>query len=119
MKKLDISYQALDLARFARLLENVPRELYNGCVRLYDYLTAHNKDLVLTVALIEQFALWHKAKDGGLTPLHQAYLEVLENARRPLGLKTIAIKLGLDEKTVEEDVEPLLVKLGLVERGVK
>ncbi len=119
LTKLGISFEPLDIARFARLLENVPRELYNGCIRLYDYLSAHDHKLVLSGMLIEQFAERNKAQEGGLTPLHQSYLDVLISANRPIGLKTIAIKMWVDEKTVEEDIEPLLVKLGLVERAAK
>lgn len=105
------------------MLENVPRELYNGCIRLYDYLNAEkaekaeNEVLMLSVDLIKEFALRNKSKEGGLSPLHESYLSVLELANRPLGLNTIAVKMGLDEKTVEEDIEPLLIKLGYVERG--
>ena len=116
MRKLGISYEALDLARFARLLENIPRELYNGCLRVYDYLNAHHQDLVLSGQIIEQFTVWNKAQEGGLTTLHQQYLDILKIAARPLGLTTISMKMGVDEKTIEEDIEPLLVKLGYVER---
>jgi len=43
-------------------------------------------------------------------------LEILREADRPLGLKTIAIQLGINEKAVEEDIEPLLMKLGKIEK---
>ena len=115
LRKLGISYEALDLARFARLLENIPRELYNGCLRVYDYLNAHHQDLVLSAQIIEQFTVWNKAQEGGLTTLHQQYLDILKAAARPLGLTTISMKMGVDEKTIEEDIEPLLVKLGYVD----
>ena len=51
-----------------------------------------------------------------MTPLHLKYLEILHNADRPLGIKTIAVQLGINEKAVEEDVEPLLLKLGKIEK---
>ena len=116
LRKLGISYEALDLARFARLLENIPRELYNGCLRVYDYLNAHHQDLQLSAQIIEQFTVRNKAQEGWLTALHQQYLDILKVAARPLGLTTISMKMGVDEKTIEEDIEPLLVKLGYVER---
>ena len=84
MKKLDISYQALDLARFARLLENVPRELSNGCIRMYDYLNSRqlpatsHQQLKLSEKDIEEFATRSNTQEGGLTALHQAYLDVLK-----------------------------------------
>ena len=51
-----------------------------------------------------------------MNPLHAKYLEILRDANRPLGLKTIAIQLGVNEKAVEEDIEPLLMKLGKIEK---
>ncbi|MDO4713318.1 MAG: Holliday junction DNA helicase RuvB C-terminal domain-containing protein [bacterium] len=44
-------------------------------------------------------------------PIHKSYLEILQNANRPLGIKTLAVQLNLNEKTLEEDIEPLLLKL--------
>lgn len=117
LDKFGIGFQTSDLVGFARLLENVPRELYNGCVRVFDYLNVHHKKLELSALSIEEFAVRNKTKEWGLSPLHEAYLRVLETANRPLWLNTIAVKLWLDEKTVEEDIEPLLIKLGFVERG--
>ena len=52
-----------------------------------------------------------------MTPLHAKYLEILEKAERPLGVKAIAVQLGINEKAVEEDVEPLLLKLGKIEKS--
>lgn len=52
-----------------------------------------------------------------MTPLHAKYLEILEKADRPMGVKAIAVQLGVNEKAVEEDVEPLLLKLGKIEKS--
>ncbi|HCB51929.1 TPA: hypothetical protein DEP21_05200 [Patescibacteria group bacterium] len=52
-----------------------------------------------------------------MTPLHTKYLDILREADRPLGLKTIAVQLGINEKAVEEDIEPLLMKLGKIEKS--
>ena len=46
-----------------------------------------------------------------MTPLHKRYLEILAEADRNVGVKAIAVQLGINEKAVEEDVEPLLLKL--------
>jgi Holliday junction resolvasome RuvABC ATP-dependent DNA helicase subunit len=34
-----------------------------------------------------------------------------------MGLKTIAIKLNSDPETIENDIEPLLLKLGKIEKS--
>lgn len=107
------------IKEFAKLVENIPRELHNVCVRMYDYLNVHHKNLELSIQAIEEFASWNNAREGGLNTLHTAYLEVLDAANRPMSLNTIAVKMWLDEKTVEEEIEPLLIKLGYVERGLR
>ncbi len=106
-----------EIKEFAKLVENIPRELHNACVRMYDYLNVHHKSLELSMDAIEEFATWNNAREGGLNMLHTAYLDVLDGANRPMSLNTIAVKMWLDEKTVEEEIEPLLIKLGYVERG--
>lgn len=65
----------------------------------------------MTDALREEFLQHSKIDEGGMTPLHAKYLEILEKADRPLGAKAIAVQLGINEKAVEEDIEPLLLKL--------
>ena len=57
--------------------------------------------------------------DGGLTDLHQKYLTLLRDAETTLGLKTIALKLGINEKAVEQDIEPLLLKNNLIQKTSK
>ncbi|MDR2415046.1 MAG: hypothetical protein LBD75_00025 [Candidatus Peribacteria bacterium] len=51
-----------------------------------------------------------------MTSLHQQYLDILLHYDRPLGAKAIAAQLGVSEKSLEEDIEPLLLKLGKIEK---
>ena len=64
----------------------------------------------------ENFLLHSKIDDGGMTPLHAKYLDILREADRPLWVKAISVQLWINEKAVEEDVEPLLLKLGKIEK---
>lgn len=73
--------------------------------------TSEGQDIILTAELRDMFLQQSKIDEGGMTPLHQKYLEIVATADRPLGVKTIAVQLGINEKAVEEDVEPLLLKL--------
>lgn len=36
-----------------------------------------------------------------------------------MGVRPIALQLGVSEKTVEDDIEPLLLKLGKIEKGLR
>lgn len=113
----------------------VPREIHNLCIKIRDYVIAQNgsqlktsfakgggprwvgvEDLKLDENVRKDFLTHSKIEEGGMTPLHRKYLEVLKKADRPMGIKAIAVQLWINEKAVEEDVEPLLLKLWKIEK---
>lgn len=51
----------------------------------------------------------------GLTNLDRKYLDVI-NATRPVGLQYISSVLAVDSDTVQEEIEPYLIRIGLIER---
>lgn len=57
--------------------------------------------------------------DRGLTPIDHRYLEALRTAGRPLSLSTIAGMIQEDQRVVSEEIEPYLLKLGLIARTSK
>ena len=52
-------------------------------------------------------------------PIHKKYLDILADFDHPVGVKTLAVQLGVSEKNLEEDIEPLLLKLGKIEKTTK
>jgi Holliday junction DNA helicase RuvB len=52
----------------------------------------------------------------GLDSLSQRYLAYLVGARDPVGLNTIAASLGAATDTIQDQVEPFLLRRGLVKR---
>ena len=52
-------------------------------------------------------------------PIHKKYLDILAEFDRAVGVKTLAVQLGVSEKNLEEDIEPLLLKLGKIEKTTK
>ncbi len=95
----------------------VPREIHNLCVKIRDFVITKSQEKILTESLRAEFLKHSQIEEGGMTPLHARYLEILEKADRPLGVKAIAVQLGINEKAVEEDVEPLLLKLWKIEKS--
>jgi Holliday junction resolvasome RuvABC ATP-dependent DNA helicase subunit len=87
------------------------------CIKIRDFVITKNKENILTTNLWEDFLKHSQIEEGGITPLHAKYLKILEKADRPMGIKAIAVQLGINEKAVEEDVEPLLLKLGKIEKS--
>lgn len=54
--------------------------------------------------------------DRGLLPLDRELLALLRRSSRPVGLKTLAVALGEEDRTIEDVVEPFLIREGLIEK---
>ncbi|MDR3169181.1 MAG: hypothetical protein LBU27_05495 [Candidatus Peribacteria bacterium] len=111
---IDLETPAL-LSEIAKKVDSVPREIHNLCVKIRDFCVNHGYE-TLTSEVRSAFLIHSQIKEGGMTPLHQHYLEVLAHYDRPLGAKALAAQLGVNEKSLEEDIEPLLLKLGKIEK---
>jgi Holliday junction DNA helicase RuvB len=125
IKKYLLQYHIISsdaiITEIAKKVGSVPREIHNLCIKIRDFLITQSSliedtDLQLDAGLRKDFLKHAQIEEGGMTPLHARYLEILADADRPLGVKAIAVQLGINEKAVEEDVEPLLLKLGKIEK---
>ena len=54
--------------------------------------------------------------DRGLGRVEREYLEILREARRPLGLGTLADRLGKSRNALQTVHEPFMVRRGLIVR---
>jgi len=105
------------IKKVSEKVASVPREIHNLCIKIRDFVITASSKKDLTGHLRENFLTHSQIEEGGMTPLHAKYLEILAKADRPIGVKAIAVQLGINEKAVEEDVEPLLLKLGKIEKS--
>lgn len=96
-------------------VDSVPREIHNMCIKLRDYIVSYDIKTVDAITW-EAFLLHAQIDEGGMSVLHKKYLDILQQYDRPIGLRTIAVQLGMHEKAIEEDIEPLLLKLGKIEK---
>lgn len=103
------------LCDIAKNVDAVPREIHNLWIKIRDFCVSHNYE-ALTFPIWQDFLQHTQIKEGWMTPLHQQYLDVLSHYDRPLGAKAIAAQLGVSEKSLEEDIEPLLLKLWKIEK---
>ncbi len=100
-------------------VHSVPREIHNFCLKVRDFIISqqwHHDFLTLDRATWANFLEWLKIDDGWLTQIHRKYLEILSQSQSPVALKTLALRLGMNELSVEEDIESLLLKLGKIEK---
>jgi Holliday junction DNA helicase RuvB len=115
LQQYQLSFSPALLKEIAQKVDSVPREIHNLVIKLRDFFVNHGYEK-LTSEVWEEFLAHAQLKEGGMTPLHQQYLDILAHYERPLGAKTISAQLGVSEKSLEEDIEPLLLKLGKIEK---
>lgn len=117
----NINFDKKILDDIANNTVSVPREINNFCVKLRDYIVSTwSHDIKVDSNLWEKFKKWAQLTQWWLTSLHIKYLEILEQLWGwPIWLKTIALKLGINEKSVEEDIEWLLLKLGKIDKTTR
>ena len=111
----DVNYDSSVPAEIAKKVDSVPREIHNLCIKVRDYCIEKSIKKLDKKELLEFFQ-HAQIHDWWLTPLHERYLEVLAQYDRPIWVKVIAAQLGVNEKAVEEDIEPLLLKLWKIEK---
>ncbi len=107
-----------------RLLAGRARGTPRVALRLYrrarDYAIAR-EDGVITEAAAQAALTLLEIDAAGLTAHDRAYLGILIHKFEggPTGLKTLAAALGDSEETLEDVVEPYLLRCGLIERTAR
>ena len=89
------------IKKISKKVAAVPREIHNLCIKIRDFVITHSSfnkkheedSKNLTEDLREEFLKHSQIEEGGMTPLHAKYLEILEKANRPMGVKAIAVQL--------------------------
>jgi Holliday junction DNA helicase RuvB len=114
--KLGLTINDDDLLEIAKRSKGTPRIL-NGRLQWYKNCTAYYADKVMSID--EIFNSQGIDKDG-LDMYDKMYLQVLIKARgTALGLKSISSLTGIAIDTIENSIEPFLVRKGFVVRTQK
>ena len=105
---------ALEIGKVSR---GTPRIANRLLKRVYDYSIVHNKD-VIDLETAKQALKFLGINSYGLDDTDIKYLKLLVEKfnGKPVGLNTIVSALAEDKYTVEEIIEPYLLRLGLIER---
>jgi Holliday junction DNA helicase RuvB len=114
-KKLGLSVTENDLLEIAKRSKGTPRIL-NARLQWYQNYTACNSD---TFDVNDIFNLQGIDKYG-LDVYDRMYLDILKNNKgNPLGLKSISSLTGIAIETIENSIEPYLIRKGYVKRTQK
>jgi Holliday junction DNA helicase RuvB len=99
----------------AERARGTPRLINRYLRRIRDFAQVSNR-----IEIDESVALQALERLGldatGLLPLDRRLLEILKRSGRPVGLKTLAVALGEEDRTIEDVVEPFLIREGLIEK---
>mgnify|MGYP000892129719 CR=1 FL=1 len=114
---LEIEIEKDAAEQLARCARRTPRIANRLLRRMRDFAEIQH-DGCITVAVVEQGLKSLSIDSRGLDHGDQEYLEILSRHFRggPVGLSTIAAAIGEDENTLEDMVEPFLIREGLIQR---
>jgi len=113
--KLGLVLSDTDLLEIAKRSKGTPRIL-NARLQWYkNYKTCHNEQ----VSVDEVFSM-QGIDSYGLDNYDRIYLDILKNNKgNPLGLRSISSLTGIAIETIENSIEPYLVRKGFVRRTQK
>jgi len=116
--KLQIEVEPSALELVARRSQGTPRIALAHLRRIRDYAQVEGGRGIVTREVVERALQALGVDEQGLQRLHRRYLEllVLKYGGGPTGVNTLAAALGEDPHTIENFVEPYLIRMGLIER---
>lgn len=114
---LEMQVEPVALNVLARASRRTPRIANRLLRRMRDYAEVLH-DGVVTEAVVQESLQKLHVDERGLDYADQQYLSVMTEkfAGGPVGLSTLAAALGEDEATLEEVVEPFLIREGLLQK---
>jgi len=115
MGKLEIklSDDAINLA--AKISKGTPRIVNSTLEWLRDYKVAKHLGQ-LSMEDVKAAMKIKGVNTSGLTDVDRQYLRVLNNSDIPLGVSTISATTGIDKATIEDIIEPWLLRNGIIKK---
>jgi Holliday junction DNA helicase RuvB len=115
MGKLEIklSDDAINLA--AKISKGTPRIVNSTLEWLRDYKIAKHLGQ-LSMEDVKAAMKIKGVNTSGLTDVDRQYLRVLNNSDIPLGVSTISATTGIDKATIEDIIEPWLLRNGIIKK---
>jgi Holliday junction DNA helicase RuvB len=115
-KKLGLMVSDDDLIEIAKRSKGTPRIL-NGRLQWYKNCVAYYKDRSMTV---DEIFSNQGIDEHGMDTYDRLYIETLKKSKgTPLGLKSLSSLTGIAIETIENSIEPYLVRRGFVVRTQK
>jgi Holliday junction DNA helicase RuvB len=119
-QRLTVEIDTDAAALIAARSRGTPRIANRLLKRVRDYALVHSSGPIavdIAVAALKVYDI----DELGLDRMDRSILDVLVNkfAGKPVGLGTLAVAIGEERDTIEEVVEPYLIRLGLINRTTR
>ena len=111
--EISLSDDAMNLA--AKISKGTPRIVNSTLEWLRDYKVA-KKLGQLSLEDVKEAMKIREVDTNGLTDVDRQYLRVLSNSDIPLGVSTISATTGIDKVTIEDIIEPWLLRNGIIKK---
>lgn len=110
--KNNLNISSNDIEKIASISKGIPRIAINYLNSYYDY-KIFDKSIT-----IDKFFNEINVFPEGLNEIDVNYLKILfKNKKTGIGIKTICQQLFVDNKTIENNIEPYLLKLSLISKS--
>ena len=120
-KNADISGLTISkpgIKNIASKCKGIPRLANSYILWIEDFASAR-KTKNLNLSDIEEAFSIYGIDEMGLDTNDKMYLDVLKQSKEPLGLKSISSMCGIPEKSIEEHIEPYLLRCNLITKTKK
>jgi len=117
-KKLNVKIDKDASVEIAKRSRATPRIALRLLKRVRDFAEVENSgyiDLNIAKKALNSLGI----NEYGFDELDIRFLEILADAKKPLGLSTIAAALSEDEGTIEDVIEPFLIANGYIQKTPK
>ena len=119
LKHYWITYDDKVLEKIWTRVLNVPREIFNTVTKIRDFVVWHQLGSYLDLEIWNKIDSWIDIDEWWISPFQKSYLDLLRDAEYPLWVSTIAARLWVEWDFIENDVEPLLMKLWYIVKTPK
>lgn len=119
-KILNICMSENHYDKLAIVSRGIPRIANNILRRVFDYVNVYNIDKLNDTELQEIFKL-NEIDKFGITSSEREYLKIVyvQFNKGPIGVRSIAALLNEDISTIEEIIEPYLLRINMITRSSK
>ena len=114
-KRLDLEIGADVALEIAKRSLMTPRNALKYLTNMRDFCTVAGLSSITREIVDRAFSMM-RIDANGFSELELKYLKKLSGAKRPIGIKSLAMFLGEEVRTVEDIIEPFFIEHGYIEK---